>query len=208
MFVYAIAFSYAYVSLPAGTGGLLLFGAVQATMLGVGLWRGERLGALQMGGLALAAAGLVGLLVPGLSAPAPGGAMLMLLSGIAWGVYSLRGKGAGEPTRVTGGNFLRAGVLAAALLLLNLPWARVDLAGALYAIASGALTSGVGYAVWYAALRHLRATTACSVQLSVPAIAAIGGTLFLAEPLTTRLVLASVTILGGIALVILRKPVP
>jgi drug/metabolite transporter (DMT)-like permease len=205
LFVYAAAFSYAYVSLPAGTGALLLFGAVQATMIGVGLWRGERLGTVQVAGLVLAGAGLVGLLLPGLSAPAPTGAALMLASGVAWGVYSLRGRGAGDPTRVTAGNFIRAMVPAAILTLSTLPLARLDPVGIAYAIASGALTSGIGYAVWYLALRQLRATTASTVQLSVPVIAALGGTVFLAEPLTGRLMLASVAVLSGIALVILRK---
>ncbi len=206
LFGYAVAFSYAYVSLPAGSGALLLFGAVQATMIGVGLWRGERLGALQTLGMAIACAGLVGLMLPGLSAPPLAGSLLMLASGIAWGIYSLRGRGAGDPTRVTAGNFIRASAPAAVLALANLPLARVDAPGLAYAIASGALTSGLGYAVWYAALRGLRATTASTVQLSVPVIAALGGTIFLAEPLTGRLVLASTAILGGIALVILRKP--
>jgi drug/metabolite transporter (DMT)-like permease len=206
LFVYAAAFSYAYVSLPTGTGALLLFGAVQATMIGVGLWRGERMGPIQTAGLLLAGAGLIGLLLPGLSAPPLGGALLMLASGVAWGVYSLRGKGAGDPTRVTAGNFLRATVPAAVLMLATLPLVRLDLPGVVYAVASGALTSGIGYAIWYAALRHLQATTASTVQLSVPVIAAIGGTVFLAEPLTGRLVLASVAVLGGIALVILRRP--
>lgn len=206
LFGYAAAFSYAYVSLSTGTGALLLFGAVQAMMIGVGLWRGERLGAWQTVGLVLAGAGLVGLLLPGLSAPPLAGALLMLGSGVAWGIYSLRGKGTGDPTQVTAGNFLRATVPAAALTLASLPLARLDLAGAGYAIASGALTSGMGYAVWYAALRHLRATTASTVQLSVPVIAALGGAALLAEPVTGRLVLASAAVLGGIALVILRKP--
>ncbi len=209
LFVYAGAFSYAYVSLATGTGtgALLLFGAVQATMIGVGLWRGERLGAAQTIGLVLACAGLVGLLLPGLSSPPLAGAMLMLASGVAWGIYSLRGKGAGDPTLVTAGNFMRATVLAVVLSLATLPLARLDLAGSAYAIASGALTSGIGYAIWYAALRHLRATTASTVQLSVPVIAALGGSLLLAEPLTARLLWASAAVLGGIALVILRKPV-
>ncbi len=206
LFVYAAAFSQAYVGLSTGTGALLLFGAVQATMIGVGLWRGERLGGVQSVGLWLAGAGLVGLLLPGLSAPPLAGALLMLASGAAWGIYSLRGKGAGDPTRVTAGNFIRAVVPATVMTLATLPLARLDLAGTAYAVASGALTSGVGYAVWYSALRNLRVTTAATVQLSVPVLAAVGGTVLLAEPLSMRLVLASATILGGIALVILRKP--
>lgn len=207
LFVYATTFSYAYSSLPTGTGALLLFGAVQATMIGVGLWRGERLGRWQTLGLVVASAGLVGLMLPGLSAPPLAGALLMLVAGGAWGVYSLRGKGTGNPTRVTAGNFLRATVPAAVLMLAIFPSVQLDWAGTMFAIASGALTSGLGYIVWYTALRSLRVATASTVQLSVPVIAAIGGTLLLAEPMTLRLVLASCAILGGIALVILTKPV-
>lgn len=205
LFAYAAGFSFAYVSLPAATGALLLFGAVQATMIGHGIWAGERLRALQLGGLALALGGLVGLLLPGLSAPPLPGALLMLGAGLAWGVYSLRGKGAGDPARVTAGNFLRAVPVAAALSLLLRDGASVDGAGFCYAVASGALASGLGYAVWYTALPALKATNAATVQLSVPVLAAAGGIAFLGEPVTLRLVLASAAILGGIALVILEK---
>jgi drug/metabolite transporter (DMT)-like permease len=206
LFAYAAGFSFAYVSLPAATGALLLFGAVQATMIGYGVWKGERLRALQLGGLVLALGGLVGLLLPGLSAPPPSGALLMLGAGIAWGVYSLRGKGAGDPTRVTAGNFLRAAPIAAALSFLMHDSASSDSAGLWYAVASGAVTSGIGYAIWYTALPALRATHAATVQLSVPVIAAVGGIALLGEPPTLRLVLASIAILGGIALVSLAKP--
>ncbi|HUO79543.1 MAG TPA: DMT family transporter [Steroidobacteraceae bacterium] len=205
LFAYAIAFSFAYVGLSAATGALLLFGAVQATMIGVGIRRGERLHAAQLAGLALAVAGLVTLLLPGLTAPPAGRAALMLGAGVAWGVYSLRGQGAGEATAVNAGNFLRA-VPVALLLCLLLPQpASTDLAGVGYAVASGALASGVGYAIWYAALPSLRSTTAAVVQLSVPALAALGGALLLGEPITARVVLASVTILGGIAIVVLGR---
>lgn len=203
LFAYAGAFSFAYVSLPAASGALLLFGAVQATMIGVGLWRGERLLALQVLGMLLALAGLIGLLLPGLSAPPLGSALLMIGAGVAWGVYSLRGKGAGDPIRVTAGNFLRAAPIAGALSLVTLSTAAWDAAGLLYALASGAVTSGIGYAIWYTALPALKATSAASVQLSVPVIAALGAIVLLGEPLTLRLVTASVAILGGIALVIL-----
>ena len=205
LFAYAAGFSFAYVSLPAASGALLLFGAVQATMIGHGLWTGERLQRLARVGLALALAGLVGLLLPGLSAPPLIGSLLMLGAGIAWGIYSLRGKGAGDPTRVTAGNFLRAVPLTAVLSLLVLNRASLDVQGVYYALASGALASGIGYAIWYTALPALKATHAATVQLSVPVIAALGGIVFLGEPLSLRLVLASVAILGGIALVILEK---
>lgn len=205
LFAYAAAFSFAYVNLPAGTGALLLFGSVQTGMIGWGLAKGERFATLQWAGLLVALAGLVGLLLPGLSAPPLGAALLMVTAGLAWAVYSLRGKGAGDPLRVTAGNFVRTVPVALAMSLLFINSARVDAAGALYAVASGAITSGIGYAIWYTALPHLKATSAATVQLSVPVIAAVGGILWLDEPLTLRLVLASAAILGGIALVIRQK---
>jgi drug/metabolite transporter (DMT)-like permease len=205
LFAYAAAFSFAYVSLPAAVGALLLFGAVQATMIGYGLWAGERLGAWQTLGFIAASAGLVALLLPGLSAPPLHAAGLMLTAGLAWGIYSLRAKGSGDPTRATAGNFARAAVFALGLSAIMLPWASLDGAGVAYAVASGALTSGLGYAVWYTALRGLRATTAATVQLSVPALAALGGVVFLNEPITLRLLVCSVAILGGVALVIANK---
>jgi drug/metabolite transporter (DMT)-like permease len=204
---YAAGFSFAYVSLPAATGALLLFGAVQATMIGHGVWVGERLGRLQLVGLMLALGGLVGLLLPGLSRPPLCGAALMLGAGVAWGVYSLRGKSAGDPIMVTAGNFLRAVPIAAALSVLSVLMLKValDNAGFWYAASSGALASGIGYAIWYTALPELKATKAATVQLSVPVIAALGGVVFLGERITLRLVLASAAILGGIALVIVEK---
>lgn len=205
LFAYAAAFSFAYLSLPTATGALLLFGAVQATMIGRGLARGERFLKFQWLGLALALGGLVGLLLPGLSAPPLGGAVLMLGAGVAWGVYSLRGKGAGDPLRVTADNFLRAVPMAAMLSVALHAGASVDMAGFGYAVASGALTSGIGYVLWYAALPGLRAGTAATVQLSVPMIAAFGAVIFLGEDWGPRLVLASVAILGGIALVVVPQ---
>ena len=205
LFAYAAPFSFAYVTLPSGAGALLLFGAVQATMILAGLWGGERLGMRQSAGLALALSGLVYLLLPGLSAPPLGGSVLMLLAGIAWGVYSLRGRGIANPLAATAGNFLRAAPLAMALALASLPWLRLDWAGVGYAVLSGALASGVGYSIWYAALRGLTATRAATVQLSVPVIVALGGVVFLGEPITLRLVFASTAILGGIALVVLSR---
>jgi len=205
LFVYAAGFSFAYVSLPAASGALLLFGAVQATMIGYGIWKGERLRGLQTLGVALAIGGLVGLLLPGLSAPPLLGALLMIGAGVAWGIYSLRGKGAGDPTRVTAGNFMRAVPITIVLSIFMLNFASVDTAGSIYAVASGALASGLGYATWYTVLPALKNTSAASVQLSVPVIAALGGIVFLGEPMTLRLVLASIAILGGIALVIVQK---
>lgn len=202
LFVYAAGFSFAYVSLSTGTGALLLFGAVQATMIGRGLLAGERLAAMQWCGLALALGGLTALLLPGVSAPPIAGALMMVAAGVAWGAYSLRGRGAGDATAKTAGNFLRAVPFALVLSLFLLRDAHADAAGIACAVVSGALTSGVGYAIWYTALPHLRAASAASVQLSVPAIAAIAGIALLGEPPTWRLVFATLAILGGIALVV------
>jgi len=204
LFTYAAAFSFAYISLSAGTGALLLFGAVQATMILWGLRKGERLNLQQWFGLAIALGGLITLVSPGLSAPPIGGALLMTGAGIAWGIYSLRGKGAGDPTSVTAGNFWRSVVFAAVLNTALLRWINLDLAGVCYAIVSGAIASGIGYVIWYSALPGLKATTAATVQLSVPVLAAIGGILFLSESITSRLVFASLLILGGIGLVIIE----
>ena len=207
LFGYAAAFSYAYLTLSAATGALLLFGAVQATMIGYGLWTGHRLSARQWVGLLLAIGGLVGLLLPGLSAPPLLGSSLMLGAGVAWGIYSLRGRDGGDPTAVTAGNFIRAAPLALVLAALALPSLALDSAGVAYAIASGALASGVGYAIWYMALPGLQPASAASVQLSVPVVAAVGGILFLGELPTPRLFVASLAILGGIAMVIFsRRP--
>jgi drug/metabolite transporter (DMT)-like permease len=202
LFAYAAAFSFAYLRLTAAAGALLLFGAVQATMIAHGLWSGERLRPLQLGGLMLACGGLVGLVLPGLSAPPLVAALLMVAAGIAWGVYSLRGRGAGDPLQVTAGNFLRAVPMAAALSLLLFPQVSPDSIGFGYAVLSGALASGVGYAIWYTALPFLKSTTAATVQLAVPAIAALGGVFLLGEPLTPRLLAASAAILGGVAMVV------
>ena len=205
LFAYAAAFSFAYISLPAAAGALLLFGAVQATMIGYGLWSGEHMSPRQWVGLVMALLGLVGLLSPGLSAPPLSGALLMLGAGVAWGVYSLRGRGGGDATAVTAGNFVRAVPMALALSLLARPVLSVDVEGAWYAVVSGALASGVGYALWYRALPGLRPVSAATVQLSVPVIAALGGVMFLSEAPGVRLVLASLAILGGIALVIVGR---
>jgi drug/metabolite transporter (DMT)-like permease len=206
LFAYTASFSFAYLSLTAATGALLLFGAVQATMIGHGLWDGERFHKQQLVGLMLAFGGLVALLLPGLSAPPLVGSVLMLIAGVAWGVYSLRGKGAGDPTRVTAGNFLRASLFAGALSSFLSTSGNLDITGIWYAIASGAVASGLGYAVWYSVLPALKTTSAATVQLSVPIIAAFGGIIILGESITVRLWLSSLAILGGIALVVLAKP--
>lgn len=205
LFGYAAAFSFAYTQLSAAMGALILFCAVQVSMIGWGLWRGERIGARQAAGLCLAIGGLVGLLWPGLSAPPPGSAALMLAAGIAWGIYSLRGKRSGDPTIATAGNFMRAVPFAVVLSLFTLGGAKAGTAGVLYAIASGALASGLGYAIWYTALPGLTSTKAATIQLSVPVIAAAAAVVLLDEAITLRLVLGSAAILGGIALVVMAK---
>lgn len=202
LFVYAAGFSFAYVTLSTGTGALLLFGAVQATMIGRGLLAGERLAAMQWCGLALALGGLVALLLPGVSAPPVIGAVLMIAAGVAWGAYSLRGRGAGDATAKTAGNFMRAVPFALVLSVIMLRDAHADATGIACAVLSGALTSGIGYAIWYTALPHLRAASAATVQLSVPALAAIAGIVLLGESPTWRLLFATLATLGGIALVV------
>lgn len=205
LFGYAAGFSFAYVDLDAGTGALILFGAVQASMIGYGWLQGERLRPLQILGLLLAIGGLLFLLLPGAHAPQPKAAAMMVLAGVAWAFYSLLGRGSTDPLAATAGNFLRslpALLPLAALYYAHLSW---DGLGALYAMLSGALASGIGYAIWYAALPHLKAMQAASVQLSVPIIAAIAGSLLLGEQLSLHLLTASVAVLGGIALILLIK---
>lgn len=205
LFAYAAGFSFAYVELDAGSGALILFGAVQASMLGYGWLRGERLRPLQLVGLLAALGGLVYLLLPGASAPAPQAAGLMVLAGVAWAFYSLLGRGNADPLADTAGNFLRSLVALLPLTALfagSLEW---DTMGAFYAVLSGALASGIGYAIWYASLPHLKAIQAASVQLSVPIITALLGALLLGEALSLRLAIASVAVLGGIALILLAK---
>jgi drug/metabolite transporter (DMT)-like permease len=200
LFLYAIAFSLAYISLSAGTGALILFGCVQATMLGAALRSGERPGALQWTGLVIALGGLAFLTAPGLTAPAPAGSALMATAGVAWGVYTLRGRSGQDPLAATARNFSRAVPFALAVSLVLLGKRDISARGAVLAVASGALASGIGYVVWYAALRGLTATRAATVQLSVPVLAALGGVMFLSEVLTARLAVSAVLILGGVAL--------
>jgi drug/metabolite transporter (DMT)-like permease len=205
LFGYVACFSFAYLTLPAGTGALILFGAVQLTMFGAGLRGGERFAPAGWAGMVLAAAGLVVLLLPGVAAPAPGGAALMAAAGAAWGGYSLLGRGVPDPLAATAGNFVRAAPLGLGLGLVFAMHAQADAGGVLLAVVSGALTSGFGYVVWYAAVRRLRALQAASVQLSVPVIAAFGGVLLLGEAFTPRLLVSAVAILGGIALALIGK---
>lgn len=202
---YAIGFSFAYRGLTAATGALLLFGAVQATMVARGIFVGERLRIVQSHGVAVALAGLVALMWPGVSAPPLRDALLMLGAGVAWGVYSLRGAGSGDPIAATAGNFVRAIPFAALASVAFLDHAALDRIGVGYAIASGAVSSGIGYAIWYAALPSLRAITAATVQLGVPVIAMLGGLVLLGEAPGMRIVIASAAVLGGIALAVVPR---
>jgi len=211
LFAYAAAFSFAYNTLAAGTGALLLFGAVQATMILWGIHKGERFDALQIVGFAVAIAGLIVLVFPGLSAPPLIGSLLMLTAGLAWGVYSILGKVKGQSgsdrdaIAGTTGNFVRAVPFAAVVSAIALRNARLDSLGVTYAVISGAITSGLGYVIWYSILPRIKASSAAVVQLSAPIIAATGGILLLNEPLTLRYVIASIATLGGIFLVIIER---
>jgi drug/metabolite transporter (DMT)-like permease len=205
LFLYAITFSFAYLSLSAGTGALILFGTVQVTMIFVALRSGERPHLLEWLGILLAVGGLVYLVMPGLRAPSPLGSALMIIAGIAWGVYSLRGRGSRSPLADTAGNFIRAVPFIIVVWLVILDHLHLTQSGILLAVLSGALASGVGYVIWYAALAGLTTTRAAIIQLSVPVLAAWGGIVFLAEDISLRLILAGALILGGIGLAIAAR---
>lgn len=200
LFVYAIPFSFAYNSLTAGTGALILFAFVQATMMIAAVGAGERPHSSQWIGLALALCGLIYLVLPGLKAPSPSGSVLMAIAGIMWGLYSLRGRGAVNPLQLNMSNFLRTLPLVLVVNLLARSQIHVTTSGVLLALGSGAITSGLGYVVWYTALRNLTATRAAIVQLMVPVLAGAGGVLFLGETISLRLVISGTIVLGGIAL--------
>ena len=205
LFAYAAAFSFAYLGLATATGALILFGCVQLTMFGVSLARGVRPGALEWVGLAVAFVGLIYLLLPGLSAPPLNSALLMAAAGAAWGGYTLRGKGSEDPLADTAGNFIRSVPLALVLALVFLPSLAASWRGIALAVLSGAIASGVGYSVWYAALQYHTASRAAVLQLSVPVIAAAGGIVLLAETASSRLAIAAALILGGIGLTLIRR---
>lgn len=203
--LYLLAFSFAYVSLGAGTGALILFATVQATMMTAALAAGERPHALQWIGLVVGLAGFVELVLPGLTAPAPAGAALMAAAGIGWGVYSILGRGAGEALAATADSFVASAPIALLVALATWRVAHVSWRGAILAAASGIVASGFGYVAWYAALARLDTTRAAAVQLSVPVLAAAGGVLFLAEPVTPRLIVAAAGILGGVGLALFGR---
>ena len=205
LFVYAAGFSFAYVGVSAGTGALILFGAVQVTMLVVAMARGERLGLIQWAGLAAAVGGITWMVLPGLEAPSPISGALMVTAGAAWGLYSVHGRGSPDPLGQTRRNFILTLPLAAVLGLAWLPRLQASRTGLLLAVISGAVTSGLGYVIWYRALRGLSGVAAALVQLATPVLAAIGGILFLSEPLGSRLVISTLLVLGGIGVAILSK---
>lgn len=205
LFAYAVAFSFAYVALPAGLGALIMFGAAQSTMVGYGIWCGERLRAVQLAGLASAIAGLVFLMAPGLAAPPPIASALMLFAGAAWGVYCLLGAGSGDPLRATAGNFVRCAPMCMVLAALMLPTLEVDARGAVCAVLSGAIASGLAYAVWYTAMRELTTIAASAVQLTIPVLASIAGVALLGEQFTLRLAIGTLFVLGGVGVVLLKR---
>lgn len=205
LFTYAICFSFAYIEMTTGTGALILFGTVQLTMIMFAIVKGERTSLIAWCGIILAICGLVYLVLPGLNAPSPISATLMTFSGLAWAVYSLRGKNSSRPVADTTWNFVGTIPFVLITCMITIWSAETTLEGTLLAIASGAMASGVGYVIWYAALPLLTWTSAAIVQLSVPTIAALGGVLFMAEDFTSRLAIASLATLGGIAIVIYAK---
>ena len=205
LFLYAIAFSYAYITLDTGTGALILFGAVQITMILLSILSGNRLHAAEWIGVGTAFAGFVYLVLPGVSAPSLIGFLLMSVAGIAWGIYTLKGRGSSDPLADTSYNFLRTTPMVLMLAILVLPEAQFSTEGILLAVVSGAIASGIGYTIWYAALGGISTTQAAVVQLSVPVIAALGGVVFSAETITWRMTSSGALILGGILLVVLGR---
>jgi drug/metabolite transporter (DMT)-like permease len=205
LFSYGITFSFAYRSLNSGTGAFILFGTVQITMLSNALIKGERPHFSEWLGLLTAIGGLIYLILPGLSAPDPFGALLMFIAGLSWAYYTLKGRGVADPLEATALNFVRSVPMILVVVVFTIDQAHISTEGFLYALISGAITSGVGYAVWYAALKGLTTTQAAILQLFVPIIAAVGGIVFLSESLTTRLIYTGLLILGGVALALFGK---
>lgn len=205
LFLYIVGFSFAYLNLSAGIGALILFGAVQATMLFAAILSGERPYFVEWFGLLLAILGLVYLILPGLTAPPLMESAFMATAGVAWGVYSLRGRKTSTPLVATAGNFMRAVPLAMIVFLVSFNHIQISAEGTLAAILSGALASGIGYTIWYAALRGLSASRAATLQLTVPVLTAIGGVLLLSEAISLHLLLSAIMILGGVALAILGR---
>jgi drug/metabolite transporter (DMT)-like permease len=205
LFLYAITFSYAYLSLDTGTGALILFGSVQITMILLSIIFGTRLHIIEWSGFFIAFTGLVYLVIPSITKPSVSGFILMTVSGMSWAIYSLRGRGSKNPLMDTTYNFLRTIPFITLLAIFTMPNINYSSQGIILALLSGAITSGVGYTIWYIALRSLSSIQAAVLQLSVSIIAAIGGVIFLSETITSRLVMSAVIVLGGILMVILGK---
>jgi drug/metabolite transporter (DMT)-like permease len=205
LFLYAACFSFAYITLDTGVGALILFGLVQLTMVAGALLAGDRPAVTEWTGWLLAVAGFVYLVSPGLAAPSPIGSLLMAVAGIAWGVYSLRGRHEPHALAGTAYNFVRSVPMVIIVSIVFLEDIHLTSSGVILAALSGAVTSGVGYAVWYTALRSISSMQAAMVQLSVPVLATTGGVLFMAESVSVRLVLSGLLILGGIFLAIFGK---
>jgi drug/metabolite transporter (DMT)-like permease len=203
--LYAVPFAFGYTNLTIGTGALILFFSVQATMMGSALWTGERPRPMQWAGLVLAFAGIVYLVLPGLAAPPLTAASLMVLAGCSWGVYSLRGRGSSDPLAQTTTNFVRAVPFALAANLATVGHLHAETKGVVLALLSGSLASGLGYVVWYQALRGLSAMRAAVVQLSVPVLAAAAGVIFLGEIISARLVVSAAAVIGGLALALIGR---
>jgi drug/metabolite transporter (DMT)-like permease len=206
LFAYALGFSYAYVQIDTGTGALILFGSVQLSMITFGLCKGERFSIWQWIGFSFALFGLCYLLWPTLSTPSVFAAIAMLVSGLAWGIYSLIGKGSQDALGDTAFNFARCAVFIPILLIFTYQHLQLSPHGVFLAVLSGAFASGIGYAVWYRVLPHFSSMTAAVSQLSVPVLAAIGGLLFVSETISLRLIIASSLVLGGVLLVLFFRP--
>lgn len=205
LFLYAATFSYAYISLDTGTGALIMFGSVQITMILLSLISGARLHLTEWAGVAMAFTGFVYLILPGVTTPSTTGFALMTVSGIAWGIYTLKGRGSKNPLLDTAYNFLRTTPLVIILAIIAMNTLNYSTGGIVLALLSGGITSGIGYTIWYIALRGLTSTQAAVLQLSVPLIAALGGVIFVSEAITFRLMISATLVLGGILMVVLGR---
>ena len=205
LFIYAGTFSFAYITLDTGTGALVLFGAVQLTMIIGALVNGERLRIIAWSGVMIAFAGFIYLVLPGVTTPSVVGFLFMTIAGIAWGFYTLMGKGSANPLADTAFNFTRTIPFVIILAIFAIPYLELSVRGIILAVISGAIASGIGYTIWYTALRGLSSTQAAVVQLLVPVIAAIGGIVFISESMTFHLIISSFMILGGVTLVLIRS---
>ena len=202
LFLYAVTFSYAYLSLDTGTGALILFGAVQITMILASSLLGKQLYWAEWLGVAIAFLGFVYLVLPGITTPSFQGFILMTLAGGSWGIYTLQGKNSRQPIINSATNFLYTLPFVLTLLIIELPNSELSQPGIILAVLSGAIASGVGYTTWYMAVRNLATVKASVVQLLVPILAALGGVLFAGEVISLRLIISSLLILGGIILVL------